>query len=231
MGHSQRFTTHAALDTGYEPLNLGLLNRGWPLGSLVEVCQEAMQGEWLLFAPALLELRGLVVLLNPPAMPFSQALIQAGLDLDRLVVVAATDKNQFISCFVELCRASLGALLAWQPKAGLGYTELRKCQLAATEGKGVAVIFRPVAAQQQSSPASLRLYSRLLATGVEITIFKQKGYLQTQQAKPVILPLPGHWQAALPFHQLNQTPMVDEHTDHQAQPQALASVIPLRGKP
>jgi DNA polymerase III alpha subunit len=49
MGHSQRFTSRSAVDTGYEPLNTNLLNRGWPLGSLVEICQQGMQGEWQLF--------------------------------------------------------------------------------------------------------------------------------------------------------------------------------------
>jgi len=54
MGHSQRFTSRSAVDTGYEPLNTSLLNRGWPLGSLVEICQQGMQGEWQLFTPGVI---------------------------------------------------------------------------------------------------------------------------------------------------------------------------------
>lgn len=73
MGHSNRFTVRAAVATGHDELNTALLNRGWPLASLVEVCQQGMQCEWQLFIPALLEMPGLVVLLNPPATPFSQA--------------------------------------------------------------------------------------------------------------------------------------------------------------
>ena len=112
MGHSQRFTTRSAVDTGYEELNAGLLNRGWPLGGLVEICQQGMQGEWQLFIPSLLELPGLIVLLNPPADPFCQAFIQAGIDLERLIVVAAPEKNHFIACFIELARARVGAVMA-----------------------------------------------------------------------------------------------------------------------
>ncbi|QEY12883.1 diguanylate cyclase [Cellvibrio sp. KY-YJ-3] len=227
MGHSQRFTTRAAVETGYEQLNATLLNRGWPLGSLVEVCQQGMQGEWQLFTPALLALPGLVVLVNPPAAPFSQAFIQAGIDLERLVVVAAAGKKHFISCFIELCRASVGAVLAWQPQETMSYTELRKCQLAAAEGTGLSVVFRPVAMQQQSSPATLRLYARLASSGLEITVFKQKGHLQTQQAKPIVLPLPAQWKAATPHAALMQK-TAGAKTD--SKPQLLASVIPLRGK-
>lgn len=228
MGHSQRFTTRSAVDTGYEELNAGLLNRGWPLGGLVEICQQGMQGEWQLFIPSLLELPGLIVLLNPPADPFCQAFIQAGIDLERLIVVAAPEKNHFIACFIELARASVGAVMAWQPKASLSYTELRKCLLAASEGTGLSVMFRPSTAQQQSSPAGLRLFAQMIPTGLEITVFKQKGHLQMQQPHPIVLPLPEAWQAAPSYHSLNQKATGAKQT---AKPKRLASVTPLRGKP
>lgn len=228
MGHSQRFSTRAAVETGYEELNTGLLNRGWPLGSLVEVCQHGMQGEWQLLTPALLELPGLIVLLNPPAAPFAQAFIQAEIDLERLLVVTASEKSHFIACFIELSRASIGAVLAWQPKESMTYTELRKCQLAASEGTGMSVMFRPASAQQQSSPATLRIYAQIVPTGLEITVFKQKGHLQTQQARPIVLPLPERWKPALPYHALNQK---NAGIKQDAKPQRLASVTPLRGKP
>lgn len=227
MGHSQRFTTRAAVETGYEQLNAGLLNRGWPLGSLVEVCQQGMQGEWQLFTPSLLELPGLIVLLNPPAAPFSQAFIQAGIDLERLLVVTAAEKNHFIACFIELSRASVGAVFAWQPNESMTYTELRKCQLASTEGTGLSVMFRPASTQQQSSPATLRVYAQVVSKGLEVTVFKQKGHLQTQQARPILLPLPEKWQPVLPYHALNQH-LPATQTD--VKPQPLAAVIPLRGK-
>ncbi len=228
MGHSQRFTTRSAMDTGYEGLNEGLLNRGWPLGNLVEVCQQGMQGEWQLFTPALLNMPGLIVLLNPPAEPFSQAFIQAGIDLERMVVISAPDKNHFIACFIELTRASVGSVMAWQPKDSLTYTELRKCLLAASEGTGLSVMFRPSTAQQQSSPAALRLFAQIIPTGLEITIFKQKGHLQMQQPRPIVLALPDSWKPALSYHALNQHA---EGIKHANKPQRLATVTPLRGKP
>jgi protein ImuA len=223
MGHSQRFATREAVTTGYEGLNARLLNKGWPLGSLVEVCQKGMQGEWQLFTPALLQLPGLIVLLNPPAAPFAQAFIQAGIDLDKLIVVEAKERNHFVSSFVEIARASVGSVLAWQPNA-LTYTEMRKCSLAALDGSGLSIMFRHAAAQQQSSPAGLRLFAHQVPAGLEITIFKQKGHLQTQQAQPLVLSTPAHW-AAMPAHNnLN-------HTARTRQPQHPPSnVTPIRGK-
>src|SRR5690606_4245093 len=190
-----------ALDTGHPQLNGGLLHGGWPLGALVEICQRPLQGERQLFLPALRAAGpGLVALLNPPAEPFSQALIQAGVDLDRLVVVKATDKASFLACFGELARSGgCGAVLGWQPRDNLSYTELRKCLLAAAEGSGLYAIFRPSPAQRQSSPAPLRLFCQLLPAGLEVTVFKQKGMLQRHQPRPLILPLPEGWQLA-PAH-------------------------------
>src|SRR5690606_8884815 len=178
MGDSRRFTASAAIPTGFKALDDGLLNNGWPLGSLIEVCQQGMQGEWQLFTPALLETPGLIVLLNPPADPFSQAFIQAGIDLERLLVIEAEEKSHFIACFIELARASVGAVLAWQPNQAMTYTELRKCLLAAQDGSGLCILFRPSGAQQQCSPATLRLFAQIIPTGLEVTVYKQKGHLQ-----------------------------------------------------
>lgn len=228
MGHSNRFTARPAVSTGYNTLDDGLLSRGWPLASLVEVCQSSSQAEWQLFTPALLQLPGLVVLLNPPTTPFCQALLQAGFDLDRLVVVKTANKSHFVACFVELARASLGALLAWQSHDSLTYTELRKCQLAAAEGTGLSVMFREAATQQQNSPASLRLFAQIIPSGLELTVFKQRGHLQTQQPRPVVLALPKRWKPAPPYAALYQftTPY-----QQPTRPPRLATVTPLRGKP
>lgn len=227
-GHSRHFSVRAALSTGHEELNTLLMHRGWPLGSFVEVCQQGMQGEWQLFTPSLLELPGLIVLLNPPAEPFSQAFIQAGIDLERLLVVSAPAKEHFMASFVELARANVGAVLAWQPQDSLTYTELRKCHLASLDGTGLSVLFRPASAQQQSSPATLRLYARMGTAGLEVTVFKQKGHLQMHQARPVVLPLPERWQPALPHHALNSAA---PQSGQGESPLPLTRLMPGQGKP
>jgi len=225
LGHSGRFANREAVATGYAQLDETLMNRGWPLKSLVEVCQSKMQVEWQLFLPALQQMPGLIVLLNPPAMPFCQALLQTKVDLDRLVIVQAKEKNDFIAAFIELARANVGSLITWQPDDQLTYTELRKCALATIEGSSLCVMFRPAVAQQQHSPASLRVFAQLVADGLEVTAFKQRGYLQTHQPQPVIIPLPDNWKPALPYYALN-------HRQIDSKPRRLASVttLPVRGK-
>jgi protein ImuA len=146
-------------------------------------------------APALRQLKeGYTVLLNPPTLPFAPGLIQAGIDLDRLLVVAAEKKADFLASFTELARADIcTALLAWQPKHNLSYTELRKCQLACSEGKGLYLLFRPLSVHQQSSPAALRLRAQLHLRSLEIQIFKQKGSLNSANNTSIHLPLPETW--------------------------------------
>ncbi len=192
-------------DTGHAGLNAQLLGGGWPSGSLVEVCQQGfVQSEWHLLTPTLINTCGLVVLLNPPYVPFAQALIKAGVDLERVLVIESNNKADFLFSFIELVRANAcEAVLAWQPAQSLNYTELRKCQLAAMEGQGLYVLFRPAAVAGQSSPASLRLTMNLQAQDLHLRIFKQKGELG-MMSPPVLLPLPHNWQGLAPHHLLDQ---------------------------
>lgn len=206
QGSAKRYSSIvAAVPTGFAVLDAQLVNGGWPLGSLIEVCHHRMQLEWQLFMAACLMMPGLLVLVNPPAAPFAQAFIQAGLDLERLIIIHPSDNNQFIATFSELARANLGAVMAWQPNQALSYTQMRKCVLAASEGqRGLNVLFRAAKELQQSSPAALRLFARLVQGGIEVSIVKQKGHLQTHQARPIKLPLPEQWQALPTHHQLGQ---------------------------
>lgn len=232
-GNAPHRFANRAVKTGFDSLDKALLNQGWPLGCFIEVCQQRMQAEWQLLTPALHELSGLIVLLNPPQLPFCQAFIQAGIDLEQMVIVAASDKRHFIACFIELARASVGAIMAWQPKDSLSYTELRKCALAAADGTGLCVMFRPSATQQQSSPAALRIFARLASAGVELTVFKQKGFLQPQQPRPIVIPLPDIWKPVLPYYALNQKDALNEKSISRKpdpKPRRVASVTPLRGK-
>ena len=234
-GQSQRFSRQSALDTGYSALNAALLNQGWPLKSLIEVCQASLgNGEWQLLWPLLRQLAGgYVVLLNPPCLPFAQSLMQAGVDLDRLLVVNTSRKADFLASFIELSRSSAcEVLLAWQPQQALSYTELRKCLLATAEGSGVYFLWRPVSARQQSSPASLRLGLEIKAQALHIHIFKQRGLLQQQPEHAISLPLPdawqGHWSLADTAPHLGVATAAAPATKPS---RAEASVIPLvRGK-
>lgn len=209
-GHSQRFIPKLTFDTGFAPLNDALLNKGWPQSSLIEIGQQNMGGnsEWLLLTPALLSMTsGYIVLLNPPALPFAQGLLQAGISLDRLLMVKTNSKTDFLSSFVELVRTeACEAVMAWQPQQTLNYTELRKCLLAAADGKGLYVLFRHAQLLQQSSPAPLRLLTQLQPADLHVQIIKQRGLLQASQPQAIKLPLPQLWQEQPQHRLLDQTP-------------------------
>lgn len=205
-GQSHQTPVRVVVDTGFAPLNERLTGGGWPVASLIEVCQRtASHAEWQLLMPALLgSQRGLVVLLNPPASPFAQALLKEGMDLERLLIVQTKDKADFLASFLELMRSdACDAVMAWQPQQSLSYTELRKCALAATEGFGIYTLFRPEAVRDQSSPAVLRLSVQLELDQLSVTVFKQKGELTTDKGA-IYLPLPPAWKGLLPHAQLDQ---------------------------
>ncbi len=221
-GRSHHAPSPQVVDTGYAQLNERLVGGGWPLASLIEVCQRtASHGEWHLLMPALLNSqRGLMVLLNPPLSPFAQALLKAGIDLERLLIVEAKDKSDFLASFIELARSdTCDAVMAWQPNQALSYTELRKCALASTEGQGIYVLFRPAAVRDQSSPAVIRLSLEWQTEQLSVSIFKQKGQLLANSS-PVSLPLPVAWMGLLPHQQLDQPGKPTPKT---------ASVTPIHG--
>lgn len=182
-GHSRVFLPQEVVSSGFDECNKVLLNGGWPRSKLIEcyLQHDAHAGEWLLFTPSITALcqevkEGFFVLLNPPAIPFAPALIQAGLPLNQLLVAHSKNKKDFLACFIEFTRsAHCLVLLAWQTSYTLNYTELRKCQLACAEGKALYTLFRPMHSKMQSSPSPLRLTLQFTETALELEIFKQQG--------------------------------------------------------
>ncbi len=196
-------------DTGHPLLNSCLVHQGWPHGCLIEISQQEFgQGEWLLLTPSLCKsTQGLQILINPPALPFAQGLLQAGLNLDRLLIINAPAKNDFLAAFVEIARAkACSHLLAWQPQQALNYTDVRKCVLASSEGSGLYWLLRPARVSTQHSPAHLRLHTRMSADTLEVTITKQKGGEQSLLNRPISLPLPRAWLGYQPHAHLDTTP-------------------------
>ncbi len=211
-GASYYTTRQAVVSTGYPELNEALVNGGWPKSTLIEICQKGLQQqEWLLLLPMIKALKGYTVLLNPPATPFCQALIQAGIDLERVLIVKASNKADFVMSFCELARTqACDLLLAWQQHQQLSYTELRKCLLATNENAGVCILFRHESTQQHSSPAALRLHNRVTAHHIQLNLFKQKGVLQ-QSIHNIKLPLPQLMKALPAYSYLDQTNTPEKH--------------------
>ncbi len=152
------------LGTGYPALDAVLPGGGWPQGALIEMLQtQAGQQEWGLVLPALAGLQAaapgkLLVLAGAPWQPFGPALGARQLDMQRLLCVQAAggDGPSLLWATREALQcADVAAVLAWLPDARSAH--LRRLQIAAHTHNKLLFVFRAARAQQESSPAPLRL--------------------------------------------------------------------------
>ena len=150
--------------TGYAALDLVLPGGGWPLGALVEVLQgQAGQHEWGVMAPALAAIQhakpaALTVLVGAPHLPFGPALAARHLSMRRLLSIHAPQgqaPSLLWATREALQCADVAAVLAWLPDARSAH--LRRLQIAAYAHGKLLFVFRPLRAQNESSPAPLRL--------------------------------------------------------------------------
>ena len=194
MGRPASFTT----PSGHPGLDAELPGGGWPAGQLSEVLQ-AQSGlhEWRLLLPAvrLAARSGLVVLIGCPHWPNMAALAGHGIPLARMLVVEAERPADRLWAAEQTLRCrDLAAMLVWLPQARA--EQLRRLQFAGQAAHQprppLAFVFRPLSAQQDASPAPLRLSVRLdgglprgvddTLPGLSIEIFKRRG---PQQAVPL----------------------------------------------
>ena len=153
--------------TGYASLDQVLPGHGWPQGAMTELLQpQAGLHEWGLVAPALAAVQRvsnsitgrMLVLIGPPHLPFGPALGAQQLDLPRMLCVrgAAGNAPSLLWATREALQcADVGSVLAWLPDARSAH--LRRLQIAAHAHNKLLFVFRPLRAQQESSPAPLRL--------------------------------------------------------------------------
>ena len=156
--------------TGYAALDAALPGGGWPLGALVEVLQpQAGQQEWGLLAPGLAcalnapatpDAPGarLTALVGAPYLPFGPALGARQIDMRRLISIQGKPGNAPSLLWATreaLQCADMAVVLAWLPDARSAH--LRRLQIAAHAHHKLLFVFRPLRAQNESSPAPLRL--------------------------------------------------------------------------
>ncbi len=183
------------IDSGFEPLNKCLQGGGWPVGELIDVSQANNgHGEWQLFSPAIGRLSqqaGLVVLLNPPALPYGPGLAQLGIDYRALRVVNSRERQAVLAALVDALNAKCClAVMAWEGNFNWRYAELRKLQLAASNSQGLCLCLRKDRPGRVQSPAPLRVRGQLTAQGLQVQLLKQRGQYQPQVCT---LPLPSLW--------------------------------------
>lgn len=170
----------ATVSSGHAPLDAALPGGGWPCGSLTEILQaQAGVHEWRLLLPALRAVAGTVVLVGCPHTPNMPALACQGLAMDALLRIDAERAADQLWATEQALRCrDVGALLLWPAQARSD--QLRRLHMAAQSANQLQAplvfAFRPLAAQQESSPAPLRL--RLgSAPGhrLELAVLKRRG--------------------------------------------------------
>lgn len=154
-GHRQ-----PTLPTGQARLDARLPGGGWPLAAVSEIIPTHPGiGELSLLLPALAEISGRgqwVVLIDPPWQPCPAALQGNGLPLEHLLLVRSrTEKESLWACEQALRAGHGGAVLAWPER--IGFSRLRRLQLAAEAHAKLGILFRPASAAHESSPVALRL--------------------------------------------------------------------------
>jgi len=168
----------STLPSGHAALDAQLPGGGWPLGSLVEVLQqEQQQHVWQLVGPALaqaMQVQGEpAVLVNAPYQPFGPSLRALGIVPERLLCVhAEKPAARLWAAEQSLHCADVCAVLAWLPQARS--EDLRRLHLSAQVTEKLLVVFRPVLARNQSSPARVRLLVQG-AEQMEVRIVKRRG--------------------------------------------------------
>lgn len=171
-----RATGHAELDA---------LIGGWPVGAVTELLYpDHGVGELTLLTPCMAAANTWTTWIAPPQIPYPPALVNAGVDLSRTLVVHPPDAATAGWTVEQACRTRLGSsapkggvlppghlVVAWLSERWLGSHSLRRLQLAAEAGGSIAVLMRPLQAARQPSPAALRLTVEANAeVGVDGTI-------------------------------------------------------------
>ena len=117
-------------------------------------------GEFTLLLPALAALtqqEQWIALVAPPYTPYAPALVNAGIALERLLIINCSDHKDAYWATEQLLRSGVfSSVVLWTEKIS-DERRQRRLQLAAELGKAWAVCYRPHRAARTSSPAGLRI--------------------------------------------------------------------------
>ncbi|OQW78636.1 MAG: hypothetical protein BVN35_02965 [Proteobacteria bacterium ST_bin11] len=166
--------------SGFAELDALLPGGGWPLGGVLEILSPCLGiGELSLLLPAisyLTQTQRWIAWIAPPHPPYAPALLQAGIDLNYVLVVDCRQANDIPWCLEKLLRSGrCGMTLAWPNR--LGDHQIRRLQLAAETGSALAVLF-PKQRNLGTGYTALRLSIKPTATGLVVQILKARGSLQ-----------------------------------------------------
>lgn len=171
------------LSTGYQELDEILPGRGWPRNGLVEVISKQWgMGELQLLLPLMRSViaQGKWVLwISPPHQLYAPALVQAGIDIEQVLVVKADTscRDALWSMEKALQSGSCGLVLAWQN--WLPGRVLRRLQLAGESGDTLGVLFKHNVSNHSPSPLRMEIKSSCeegsAFSDAEVTVLKARG--------------------------------------------------------
>ncbi|QXH33902.1 translesion DNA synthesis-associated protein ImuA [Pseudomonas muyukensis] len=158
-GRQAQARPQALQPSGHAALDARLPDGGWPAAALSELLLASPgSGELQLLWPTLARLTTAgerVVLVAPPFIPYAPAWQAAGVDLARLVQVAAQGSDSLWAAEQCLRSGSCAAVLCWPERAD--DRALRRLQVAAETGEALAFACRGQQAAHNPSPAALRI--------------------------------------------------------------------------
>lgn len=167
--------------TGFPELDAVLPGSGWPLGALLEVGTRCLGlGELRLLLPAMASLSQggrWIVWVAPPHQVYAPALLQAGIELRRVLVVEPQLAGDIPWSLEKLLRSRCcGMALAWVQR--LADHQTRRLQLAAEESGALAVLFPRQTGG--ASHAALRIEVKPAEAGLALDILKARGSLRRE---------------------------------------------------
>ena len=143
-GHYTAGPDERGASTGFPELDAILPAGGWPARGLVEIVYPRQgMGELQLLLPLMRTLGNQgqwVFWACSPLPPYAPALIQAGIDIEKLLLMVPGASPRNVLWSMEQALRSCRLALAWQH--GLSHRALRRLQLAANTGNSLAVLFQ-----------------------------------------------------------------------------------------
>jgi len=170
------------LPTGFARLDAALAGGGWPLATVIELLlPDDGIGELSLLLPALHTLTHeasssprWVLWMTPPHTLYPPALAQAGLSLERQLLIRATSRSDRLWTLEQaLVSKRCAAIVGWV--ADIDGRWLRRLNLAAQRGDTLTVLLRPASSRAQHSPATLRILLERTPRGLDLEIIKRRG--------------------------------------------------------
>ena len=114
----ERYTDEDSIPTGFASLDNALPTRGWCIGGVTEILSSQQGiGEVSLLLPALSKVTRedqWAAFINPPHVPYAPALSNAGIRLDRLLIIDSKDDLNTLWAAEQVLRAGLFAsVVVW----------------------------------------------------------------------------------------------------------------------